>query len=103
LGGHDGLAGAFIRNPGTDREELLFSKVTQEVCRAGEVLEIRLPSGGGFGDPYARDARAVLDDVLDEYLTAEDARRDYGVVVDTETWTVDKTATRELRSAGNAA
>lgn len=103
LGGHDGLAGAFIRNPGTDREELLFSKVTQEVCRAGEVLEIRLPSGGGFGDPYARDARAVLDDVLDEYLTAEDARRDYGVVVDTETWTVDKTATRELRLAGNPA
>ncbi|MGY1683623.1 hydantoinase B/oxoprolinase family protein [Geodermatophilus sp. SYSU D01176] len=103
LGGHDGLAGAFIRNPGTDREEVLFSKVTQEVCRAGDVLEIRLPSGGGFGDPFARDPRAVLEDVLDEYLTAEDARRDYGVVVDTGTWTVDQTATRELRSARDAA
>jgi N-methylhydantoinase B/oxoprolinase/acetone carboxylase alpha subunit len=103
LGGHDGVAGAFIRNPGTDREEVLFSKVTQEVCRAGDVLEIRLPSGGGFGDPFARDPRAVLEDVLDEYLSAEDARRDYGVVVDTGTWTVDESATRELRSARDAA
>jgi N-methylhydantoinase B/oxoprolinase/acetone carboxylase alpha subunit len=99
LGGHDGSAGAFIRNPGTDREEVLFSKVTQEVCKAGDVLEIRLPSGGGFGSPFARDPRAVLEDVLDEYLTAEDAHRDYGVVVDTATWSVNEAATRELRSA----
>jgi N-methylhydantoinase B/oxoprolinase/acetone carboxylase alpha subunit len=99
LGGHDGSAGAFIRNPGTDREEVLFSKVTQEVCKAGDVLEIRLPSGGGFGSPFARDPRAVLEDVLDEYVTAEDAHRDYGVVVDTATWSVNEAATRELRSA----
>jgi N-methylhydantoinase B/oxoprolinase/acetone carboxylase alpha subunit len=99
LGGHDGSAGAFIRNPGTDREEVLFSKVTQEVCKAGDVLEIRLPSGGGFGSPFARDPSAVLEDVLDEYLTAEDAHRDYGVVVDTASWSVDEAATRELRSA----
>jgi N-methylhydantoinase B/oxoprolinase/acetone carboxylase alpha subunit len=103
LGGHDGRSGAFIRNPGTDREEVLFSKVTQEVCKAGDVLEIRLPSGGGFGDPLARDPQAVLDDVEDEYLTAEDARRDYGVVLDTDSWTVDEVATRELRSARAAA
>jgi N-methylhydantoinase B/oxoprolinase/acetone carboxylase alpha subunit len=103
LGGHDGRSGAFIRNPGTDREEVLFSKVTQEVCKAGDVLEIRLPSGGGFGDPLARDPQAVLDDVEDEYLTAEDARRDYGVVLDTGSWTVDEVATRELRSARAAA
>lgn len=103
LGGHDGLAGAFIRNPGTDREEVLFSKVTQEICRAGDVLEIRLPSGGGFGNPFTRDPRAVLEDVMDEYLTAEEARRDYGVVVDPTSWAVDETATRELRSARDAA
>jgi N-methylhydantoinase B/oxoprolinase/acetone carboxylase alpha subunit len=82
---------------------VLFSKVTQEVCKAGDVLEIRLPSGGGFGDPLARDPQAVLDDVEDEYLTAEDARRDYGVVLDTGSWTVDEVATRELRSARAAA
>ncbi|WP_040795171.1 hydantoinase B/oxoprolinase family protein [Nocardia higoensis] len=102
LGGRDGVAGSFIRNAGTDREELLFSKVTQETIRAGETLEIKLPSGGGFGDPFARDPFQVLSDVWDEYLTAEDARRDYGVVVDTDAWTVDEAATAALRAAGSA-
>ena len=87
-----------MKNPGTPQEEVLFSKVTQEVIRAGERLEIKMPSGGGFGDPFRRDPFAVLSDVWDEYLTAEEARRDYGVVVDTETWTVDAAETEALRS-----
>jgi N-methylhydantoinase B len=36
--------------------------------------------GGGFGDPRARDPQRALDDVLDGMITAEEARRDYGVV-----------------------
>ncbi|MGN0095099.1 MAG: hydantoinase B/oxoprolinase family protein, partial [Corynebacterium sp.] len=102
LGGHDGVAGAFTRNAGTDREEVLFSKVTQETIRAGETLEIKLPSGGGFGNPFLRDPFQVLSDVWDEYLTAEDARRDYGVVVDTDTWTVDEEATAALRAGSTS-
>ena len=42
----------------------------------------RLPGGGGFGDPYARDPQRVIDDVLDGLITAEEARRDYGVAID---------------------
>jgi N-methylhydantoinase B len=37
--------------------------------------------GGGWGDPFERDPQAVLDDVLDEYVSVEGARRDYGVVL----------------------
>jgi N-methylhydantoinase B len=99
LGGHDGVSGSFVRNAGTDREEVLFSKVTQEMIKAGDTLTVEMPSGGGFGDPFERDAFAVLSDVWDEYLTAEEAARDYGVVVDTESWTVDDEATARLRSA----
>lgn len=99
LGGSNGVSGSFVRNVGTDREEVLFSKVTQEVIRAGDTLEIKMPSGGGFGDPFERDAFAVLSDVWDEYLTAEEAEQDYGVVVDTSTWTVDDEATARLRAA----
>ncbi|WP_084480817.1 hydantoinase B/oxoprolinase family protein [Nocardia grenadensis] len=99
LGGSAGVSGSFIRNPGTPEEEVLFSKVTQEVIRAGERLEIKMPSGGGFGDPFRRDPQAVLSDVWDEYLTAEEARRDYGVVIDTGTWTVDTAGTEALRAA----
>lgn len=98
-GGHNGLAGSFVRNVGTDREESLFSKVTQERCAAGDTLEIKMPSGGGYGDPYLRDPAMVLDDVLDDYVTVADARQHYGVVIDPETMRVDESATAELRSS----
>ncbi|TCP53085.1 N-methylhydantoinase B [Tamaricihabitans halophyticus] len=96
-GGHDGVAGSFTRNVATDREELLHSKVTQEKCAAGDTLEIKLPSGGGYGDPRERDQDAVLEDVLDDYVSIADARRHYGVVIDPSTLTVDEPATAKLR------
>ena len=40
---------------------------------------------------------AVLEDVLDEYVSLEGARRDYGVVIDEAGMTVDEQATRTLR------
>jgi N-methylhydantoinase B len=40
-----------------------------------------LPGGGGYGDPFERDPRAVLDDVLNGYVSLEAARREYGVVI----------------------
>jgi N-methylhydantoinase B len=57
--------------------------------------------GGGWGDPLTRDPQAVLDDVLDEYVSVEGAERDYGVVLtgslEDLTLAVDQEATRELR------
>ena len=38
--------------------------------------------GGGFGDPLDRDPEAVLEDVEDEYVSVERARKDYGVVIE---------------------
>ncbi len=57
--------------------------------------------GGGYGDPFERDPAMVLDDVLDEKVTPEGARRDYGVAVDLAAGTVDESETARLRgSAG---
>ena len=52
-------------------------------CRshAGERIMFDYGGGGGWGDPLDRDPQAVLDDVLDEYVSVEGARRDYGVVL----------------------
>jgi N-methylhydantoinase B/oxoprolinase/acetone carboxylase alpha subunit len=47
-------------------------------------LQMNLPGGGGFGDPRIRDPERVRDDVLDGLITTEDARRDYGVVIDAD-------------------
>lgn len=98
-GGRDGLPGSFTRNVGTAREEPLYSKVTQERCAAGDTLEIKMPSGGGYGDPLLREPVLVLEDVLDDFVSVVDAERHYGVVIDEATMTVDNDATDRLRAS----
>ncbi len=56
------------------------------------------PGGGGWGDPFARPAEAVLRDVRDGVLSTGAAERDYGVVLTANGRTVDHTATRVIRS-----
>src|SRR5256885_13004922 len=48
---------------------------------AGEWYEYHYGGGGGWGDPLERPPAKVLDDVLDEYVSVEAARRSYGVVL----------------------
>ena len=63
-----------------------------------DAIRLELPGGGGFGDPRARDPHRVLDDVRDGMITAEEARRDYGVAIDAH-GQLDAAATERLRSA----
>ncbi len=76
LGGGSGQPGTFSLSDGrtANPKELLFHPSTTRVDTA-------LPGGGGYGDPFQRDPAAVLDDVLNGYVTIEAAARDYGVVV----------------------
>jgi N-methylhydantoinase B len=67
-----------------------------------DAIRLQLPGGGGFGDPRARDPKAVRDDVLDGLITAEQARRDYGVAIDVN-GAIDVAATARLRAAKNPA
>ena len=54
--------------------------------------------GGGYGDPFERDPRLVLADVLDGFTTLELAERDYGVVIDPQAMTIDEDATTRRRN-----
>jgi N-methylhydantoinase B len=76
LGGKAGLPGSFELSDGrkANPKELLLHAPTTHVDTA-------LPGGGGYGDPFARDAAAVLSDVVDGYVSLEAAERDYGVVI----------------------
>jgi len=69
---------------------------------AGERIKYDYGGGGGWGDPLDRDSQAVLDDVLDEYVSVEGAERDYGVVLSGSladlTLAVDEDATTRLRA-----
>ena len=63
-----------------------------------DAICLQLPGGGGFGDPLNRDPARVRDDVLDGLITAEDARRDYGVAIDAE-GEIDLAETKRLRAS----
>ncbi len=47
----------------------------------GDIVELRLGGGGGFGPVAERPVEAVVQDVRLGYVTGEGARRDYGVEV----------------------
>src|SRR5581483_3006904 len=74
---------------------------------AGECYEYHYGGGGGWGDPLDRPPEKVLEDVLDEYVSVEAARRDYGVVLTGDLWeltlAVDHEATARLRAEMRAA
>jgi N-methylhydantoinase B len=63
-----------------------------------DAICLQLPGGGGFGDPFARDPQAVRDDVLDGLITADDARRDYGVAIDAK-GDINRAETERIRAA----
>jgi len=66
---------------------------------ARDAIRLGLPGGGGFGDPRTRDPQRVADDVLDGLISAEEARRDYGVAVDVQ-GRLDPAETARLRARG---
>ena len=45
------------------------------------VISMSLPGGGGYGNPFERDPHKVLDDVVNQYVSIEQARSQYGVVI----------------------
>jgi N-methylhydantoinase B len=67
--------------------------------RKGDVLVHVQHGAGGYGDPLERDPQKVLEDVLDEKITAAYAEREYGVAIDARAERVDEAKTRSLRSA----
>jgi N-methylhydantoinase B len=76
-----------------------WSKDEDLAVKAGDLVTVRTPGGGGYGDPLERDPALVRRDVVRGYVTVEDAERDYGVVLRGTPPTVDATATAALRAS----
>lgn len=99
FGGQDGLNASIVKNPGTESPESWPSKITAYPLQAGDSLEISVPSAGGYGNPFDREPEVVLNDVLDGFTTVERAERDYGVIIDSTHWHVDRERTAQARQA----
>ena len=64
----------------------------------GDVLFMRVASGGGYGDPLERDPELVRKDVANSIVSAQAARLIYGVVLADGDLQLDLEATRQLRA-----
>ena len=103
LGGEPGATGEVSLDDGTP----LHAKALMDL-KIGDVVHVNLPGGGGYGDPLQRDIEKVRWDVIEGYITVEDAERKYGVAVrytgDADDlvklpskWMIDAKRTAELR------
>jgi N-methylhydantoinase B len=103
LGGQAGATGEVRLGDGTR----LHAKALVEL-RPGDVVHVNLPGGGGYGDPFERDVDKVRWDVIEGYISVEEAERKYGVAVRYEgnpedlvklpaRWMIDASKTAELR------
>ena len=91
-GGRDGAAGTVKLTSG----KVLRGKGQQTVPQTERVI-ISMPGGGGLGSPRRRPVEAVAEDVRLGFVSAESARRDYGVAVDAQ-GAIDHAETAKLRA-----
>jgi len=100
-GGQDGSPNEMIIRYGSDDEFKVKHTADWVPIHAGERIMYDYGGGGGWGDPLDRDPQAVLDDVIDEYVSIEGASRDYGVVLEGSledlTLEIDEIGTHALR------
>jgi N-methylhydantoinase B len=97
-GGRAGRTGGFVLNPGTAEERALPPIGDDIDLREGDLLRVVTVGGGGWGDPFAREAERVRRDVLEGFVTVRGAREDYSVVLDPETYRLDAEETARLRA-----
>jgi N-methylhydantoinase B len=107
FGGSDGAPNVMqLRRAGSSDWEPLNSRQSNMPLKEGDVVRVETAIGGGFGDPLERSPEAVAEDVVDGYITREDAESIYGVVLGDDL-ELDAEATgarrRELGAAGDRA
>ena len=54
------------------------SKYSNVPISPDERISVKAPGGGGFGDPAKRDRAAIVEDVLEGYISRQKATEDYG-------------------------
>lgn len=93
FGGKDGALAQYLKNgENADPSTLTF-------CDPGDRISFVSAGGGGYGNPFERDLKAVERDVQYEYVSIEKAKTDYGVVIAPDTLKLDLEATQKLRES----
>lgn len=98
-GGAAGTPSWNIVNPGPGQRILPVMPMDPLRLARNDVFCHVSAGGAGRGDSLLRDPALVLEDVIEERITADYARAVYGVVIDLATRTVDDAGTATARAA----
>lgn len=98
--------GLWNGKPGAPSDNLLRLP-GEEAFKSVEIIRHFVPAnaegvivtagGGGWGDPLDRDPEKVRWDYLEEYISLETAREEYGVILNPNPLEIDKEGTERLR------
>jgi len=99
-GGGKGSCNYFELHLGNDERRAARAPTT--IMQRGDIIRMVTGGGGGYGDPLQRPAEDVLAEVRAEYISAEVARQDYGVVIAADGFSIDADSTSKLRSGAAA-
>lgn len=94
-GGKCGKEALAFLNPDTSREKSI-GKIDAATLGPGDVISIRTPGGGGYGNPFERDPQSVIRDVETGLVSVDAARSLYGVEI--VNGHVDEIKTQTLRA-----
>ena len=84
-----------------DSDTKRAARAPTTVMRRGDRIRMHTGGGGGYGDPFTRPPEEVLDEVRSGYISAQQARDQYGVVMAAGGASLDGEATSALRAEGN--
>jgi N-methylhydantoinase B len=99
FGGRDGApTEVIVEQDGRTYRSPHWTKDEDITVKAGDLITVRTPGGGGYGTPPERDPALVRRDVLRGYITVEDAEHDYGVVLRGTSVAIDAEATAHVRA-----
>jgi N-methylhydantoinase B len=77
--------------------EIWRGKLARYPLRRGDLVRLVTGIGGGNGLPMMRAPEAVKEDVQNGFITTDQSRQLYGVVLDAETLEIDAKETQMLR------
>jgi N-methylhydantoinase B len=97
-GGHEGAPGSMSCFD-DGHETVVPPKMAPRTARSGQVYRAVSGNGGGMGSPLERESQRVVRDFRDDFISLDEAREVYGVVIDPQTRTLDERATASLRAS----
>ena len=99
FGGKEGKPSKNILNPGRTERLLPVLMTEVEKLNTGDVFRHEMAGGGGYGSPWIRNPEYVLKDVIEEKVSIEAAREDYGVIIikNNHSLEIDKIGTNDFR------